>query len=93
VRTITVPAMAVLVGKANWWPSESSGAKHRKARRHADRADERHAADEDATAEPFDELQAFEADCPNAAPLEDDDRLPQEDWIPVEASASSNRVN
>jgi RND superfamily putative drug exporter len=21
VRTITVPAMAVLVGKANWWPS------------------------------------------------------------------------
>ena len=22
VRTITVPAMAVLVGKANWWPSK-----------------------------------------------------------------------
>ena len=23
VRTITVPATAVLVGKANWWPSRS----------------------------------------------------------------------
>jgi RND superfamily putative drug exporter len=27
VRTITVPAMAVLVGKANWWPSKSFGEK------------------------------------------------------------------
>jgi putative drug exporter of the RND superfamily len=23
VRTVTVPAMAVLVGKANWWPSRN----------------------------------------------------------------------
>jgi RND superfamily putative drug exporter len=22
VRTVTVPAMAVLVGRANWWPSK-----------------------------------------------------------------------
>ena len=27
VRTITVPAMAVLVGKANWWPSKTFGEK------------------------------------------------------------------
>ena len=27
VRTITVPAMAVLVGNANWWPSKSFGEK------------------------------------------------------------------
>jgi RND superfamily putative drug exporter len=27
VRTITVPAMAVIVGKANWWPSKSFGEK------------------------------------------------------------------
>jgi putative drug exporter of the RND superfamily len=27
VRTITVPAMAVIVGKANWWPSKTFGAK------------------------------------------------------------------
>jgi RND superfamily putative drug exporter len=27
VRTITVPAMAVMVGKANWWPSKSFGEK------------------------------------------------------------------
>ncbi len=26
VRTITVPAMAVLVGKANWWPSKGPAA-------------------------------------------------------------------
>jgi RND superfamily putative drug exporter len=24
VRTVTVPALAVLVGKYNWWPSRSS---------------------------------------------------------------------
>jgi RND superfamily putative drug exporter len=29
VRTITVPAMAVIVGKANWWPSGRSATKHR----------------------------------------------------------------
>ncbi len=34
VRTITVPAMAVLVGKANWWPSKSgAGIKPKKERR------------------------------------------------------------
>ena len=27
VRTITVPAMAVIVGKANWWPSKKFGEK------------------------------------------------------------------
>jgi putative drug exporter of the RND superfamily len=27
VRTITVPAMAVIVGKANWWPSKTFGEK------------------------------------------------------------------
>jgi RND superfamily putative drug exporter len=27
VRTITVPAMAVLVGNANWWPSKTFGEK------------------------------------------------------------------
>ncbi|MFZ3292735.1 MAG: MMPL family transporter [Mycobacterium sp.] len=26
VRIITVPAMAVLVGRANWWPSRSGAA-------------------------------------------------------------------
>jgi RND superfamily putative drug exporter len=25
VRTVTVPAMATLVGRANWWPSRLSG--------------------------------------------------------------------
>ncbi|OBF45509.1 hypothetical protein A5787_12910 [Mycobacterium sp. 852002-50816_SCH5313054-b] len=25
VRTITVPAVAALVGRANWWPSRASG--------------------------------------------------------------------
>lgn len=29
VRTITVPAIAALVGKANWWPSRASGGKVR----------------------------------------------------------------
>jgi len=28
VRTITVPAMAVLVGKANWWPSRPPPTAH-----------------------------------------------------------------
>jgi RND superfamily putative drug exporter len=27
VRTITVPAMAVIMGKANWWPSKTFGEK------------------------------------------------------------------
>jgi RND superfamily putative drug exporter len=29
VRTITVPAIAALIGKANWWPSRSIGRKVR----------------------------------------------------------------
>jgi RND superfamily putative drug exporter len=29
VRTITVPAIAALIGKANWWPSQSIGRKVR----------------------------------------------------------------
>jgi RND superfamily putative drug exporter len=32
VRTITVPAMAVIVGKANWWPAGRSAARQRKIR-------------------------------------------------------------
>jgi hypothetical protein len=32
VRTITVPAMAVIVGNANWWPAGRKAAKHRKVR-------------------------------------------------------------
>jgi len=32
VRTITVPAMAVIVGNANWWPTGRKAAKHRKVR-------------------------------------------------------------
>jgi RND superfamily putative drug exporter len=33
VRTITVPAMAVIVGKANWWPAGRAAAKKGKMRR------------------------------------------------------------
>jgi hypothetical protein len=33
VRTITVPAMAVLVGRANWWPSRSGPRRKPPARR------------------------------------------------------------
>jgi putative drug exporter of the RND superfamily len=33
VRTITVPAMAVLVGRANWWPSRSGPRRTPPARR------------------------------------------------------------
>lgn len=29
VRTVTVPAMAVLVGRANWWPSRWQPGPHR----------------------------------------------------------------
>ncbi len=29
VRTITVPAIAALVGKANWWPSKAAGGRLR----------------------------------------------------------------
>jgi RND superfamily putative drug exporter len=32
VRTITVPAMAVIVGKSNWWPAGRKAAKYRKVR-------------------------------------------------------------
>jgi len=32
VRTITVPAMAVIVGNANWWPAGRKAAKPRKVR-------------------------------------------------------------
>ncbi|MDT4997896.1 MAG: putative drug exporter of the superfamily, partial [Mycobacterium sp.] len=32
VRTITVPAMAVIVGNANWWPAGRKAAKHRTVR-------------------------------------------------------------
>jgi RND superfamily putative drug exporter len=32
VRTVTVPAMAVLVGNANWWPSKAAGEKRGKHR-------------------------------------------------------------
>jgi hypothetical protein len=32
VRTITVPAMAVIVGNANWWPAGRKAAKHRRVR-------------------------------------------------------------
>jgi RND superfamily putative drug exporter len=39
VRTITVPAMAVLVGKANWWPSRPP-TKQSDARPEQDDADE-----------------------------------------------------
>ena len=35
VRTITVPAMAVLVGRANWWPSRSGPRREPPARRFA----------------------------------------------------------
>jgi RND superfamily putative drug exporter len=37
VRTITVPALAVLVGKYNWWPSGAGWARRR--RRSADHAE------------------------------------------------------
>jgi putative drug exporter of the RND superfamily len=33
VRTITVPAMAVLVGRANWWPSRWGPRPHSPVRR------------------------------------------------------------
>jgi RND superfamily putative drug exporter len=43
VRTVTVPAMAVIVGRANWWPSRlwpSSHAWRRRSRRVSDRRHE-----------------------------------------------------
>jgi RND superfamily putative drug exporter len=39
VRTITVPAMAVIVGKANWWPSTSFGEKTETLTHRPDRGD------------------------------------------------------
>jgi len=52
VRTITVPAMAVIVGNANWWPSGRKDAKQRKVRwkptvHHEDQVDELDAAEPD----------------------------------------------
>lgn len=38
VRTLTVPAMAVLVGEANWWPSKSPRVRYREQKRAAARA-------------------------------------------------------
>ncbi|MET0700772.1 MAG: RND family transporter [Mycobacterium sp.] len=32
VRTVTVPAIAVLMGKANWWPSKPDGPEHQPAK-------------------------------------------------------------
>jgi RND superfamily putative drug exporter len=45
VRTITVPAIAVLVGRANWWPSKAEQPQrptrlHRRGRSHASSADD-----------------------------------------------------
>ena len=56
VRTITVPAMAVLVGKANWWPAGRAAARKGKIRRtpvvhdedRDDHVDELHAVESDA---------------------------------------------
>lgn len=47
VRTITVPAMAVLVGKANWWPYSwsSEGREERKAAKEADKERHRNASE------------------------------------------------
>ncbi|MDT5149199.1 MAG: putative drug exporter of the superfamily [Mycobacterium sp.] len=39
VRTITVPAMAVIVGKSNWWPSTSFGEKTETLTHRPDRGD------------------------------------------------------
>jgi putative drug exporter of the RND superfamily len=40
VRTVTVPAIAALVGNANWWPSKSNSAKNAPAKQGAQIADE-----------------------------------------------------
>jgi RND superfamily putative drug exporter len=40
VRTLTVPAIAVLIGNANWWPSKSAGAPEKPAKLGPEVADE-----------------------------------------------------
>ncbi len=62
VRTITVPAMAVLLGKANWWPSKKPPGEERvrlrklRAQARAEAADAANAeADGDAPAEAADD--------------------------------------
>jgi putative drug exporter of the RND superfamily len=40
VRTLTVPAIAVLIGNANWWPSKSANALEKPTRRHVQVAED-----------------------------------------------------
>jgi putative drug exporter of the RND superfamily len=54
VRTVTVPAIAALVGNANWWPSKSNSTKNAPAKQRAQIADEASADDaaaDDATSD------------------------------------------
>jgi putative drug exporter of the RND superfamily len=57
VRTLTVPAIAVLIGNANWWPSKSAGAPENPAKQRAQVvADEANGGDAvDAAADDADE--------------------------------------
>jgi uncharacterized membrane protein YdfJ with MMPL/SSD domain len=93
VRTITVPAMAGIVGKANWWPSGRSAAKHRKVRqKRIARQEEDEAAE--AAVEPLGEICVADA-CEIVKPVRAlrDYRLAQENWVPAVASSSSSRAN
>jgi RND superfamily putative drug exporter len=94
VRTITVPAMAVIVGEANWWPAGRSAAKHRKVRqKRIARQQEDEAADE-AAVEPLGEICVADA-CTIVKPVRTlrDYPLAQGNRVPAVASSSSSRAN
>jgi RND superfamily putative drug exporter len=94
VRTITVPAMAVIVGEANWWPAGRSAAKRRKVRqKRIARQQEDEAADE-AAVEPLGEICVADA-CTIVKPVRTlrDYPLAQENRVPAVASSSSSRAN
>jgi RND superfamily putative drug exporter len=104
VRTITVPAMAVIVGKANWWPAGRSAAKRRKLRQkpkirqreEQDEVDDEIAVEplDDAALEPLGEVCVADA-CTIVDPVRGlrDCPLAQEDLVPAAASSSSNLAN
>ncbi|MDT5126179.1 MAG: putative drug exporter of the superfamily, partial [Mycobacterium sp.] len=97
VRTITVPAMAVIVGKANWWPAGRSATKHRKVRQKRiarQQEDEAAEAADEAAVEPLGEICVADA-CTIVKPVRGlrDYPLAQEDLVPAAASSSSNLAN
>jgi RND superfamily putative drug exporter len=70
VRTITVPAIAVLVGKANWWPSKSDVAADVQPKQMARVADEVTADDASEDA-PIEATEVVAADATEAEPTDD----------------------